>query len=71
MRVIVAASVLLSSGCAYFTPAFMTQPSQLRARAQLEEGVLVCERQSLTRKECTVMPHSEVSRMLSEGFGRY
>jgi hypothetical protein len=65
--VIVSVGVLGSSGCAYFTPAFVTHPS----RAAAERGVLVCERLSLVRSECSLMPQSEVSRMLSEISGRY
>jgi hypothetical protein len=64
MRLAVAASVLLSSGCAYFHPAFATHPPRQSANALGESGVLVCERHSLTRKDCTVMPRSEVTRML-------
>ena len=62
-------SVLVSSGCAYFHPAFITNPS--RASAATERGMLVCERLSLTRSDCSVVSHSEVNRMLSEISGRY
>jgi hypothetical protein len=72
LRAILATSVLLSSGCAYFHPAFVTNASQLQPpAAQGERGVLVCERHSLTRKDCTVMPQSEVTRLLSEVTGRH
>ncbi len=67
LRVIVSVGVLSSGGCAYFTPAFVTHPS----RAAAERGVLVCERLSLVRSECSLVPESEVSRTLSEISGRY
>jgi len=67
LRVIVSVGVLGSGGCAYFTPAFVTHPS----RAAAERGVLVCERLSLVRSECALVPESEVSRTLSEISSRY
>jgi hypothetical protein len=72
LRVVFAAAVLTSGGCAYFHPAFMTNASRLHAAgASGEGGVLVCERLSLTRSDCAVMPRSELNHMLSEMTGRY
>ena len=72
LRVVFAAAVLSSGGCAYFHPAFVTNPSRLHtAGASAEGGVLVCERLSLTRSDCAVMPRSELNHMLSEIVGRY
>jgi hypothetical protein len=59
--------IVLSGGCAYFHPAFVTNPQA----AQSENGVLVCERQSLTRSNCAVVSHQEISRLLSETTARY
>ena len=67
LRVLLAMSIVLSGGCAYFHPAFVTNPHA----AQSEKGVLVCERQSLTRSNCAVMSHQDVSRLLSETTARY
>jgi hypothetical protein len=73
LRAIIGAGVLLSSGCAYFHPAFVIHPSPLRSNAAAsgERGVLVCERYSLTRKDCTVMPYSEAKQLLFEALGHY
>lgn len=68
LRVIVGAGVLASTGCAYFNPAFITNASPLRAAAATtgERGVMVCQRRSITRSECDVVPQSEVNRFLAE-----
>jgi hypothetical protein len=73
LRIIIGASALVTTGCAYFHPAFVTNPSQLSANATAfgERGVLVCERHSLRRKDCTVMPYSEVERLFSDALQRY
>jgi hypothetical protein len=55
LRVIVGTSVVLSSGCAYFHPAFMT-----------DRGVLVCHRDSLRRSACSVVARSELDQVLTE-----
>ena len=67
LRVTIAAGALVSSGCAYFHPAFVTNASPLSAAATSgERGVLVCERRSITRQQCGVMSHSEVHRLVAE-----
>jgi hypothetical protein len=73
VRVIIGASALVTSGCAYFHPAFVTNPLQLSANATAfgERGVLVCEGHSLSREDCTVMPYSEVERLFSDALQRY
>jgi hypothetical protein len=66
LRLIVGTSVVMSSGCAYFHPAFITNASQLSRTKSAQEGVLVCERQSLRRSACRVMPRSELQQVLNE-----
>jgi hypothetical protein len=66
LRIIVGTSVVMSSGCAYFHPAFITNASQLSASKSAQEGVLVCERHSLRRSACTVMPRSDLQQVLNE-----
>jgi hypothetical protein len=68
LRVVVGVSVVLSSGCAYFHPAFMTNTSRLSGATskQAERGVLVCERQSLRRSACSIVERSELNRLLTE-----
>ena len=68
LRVIVGTSVVLSSGCAYFHPAFMTNTSQLSSATskQAERGVLVCHRQSLRRSACSIVERSELDQVLTE-----
>lgn len=70
LRVLVATSVLSTTGCAYFHPAFVTQPSRAERAALAGDGILVCERVSLTRKDCTVLPRGEVTRALAEALDR-
>ena len=70
LRVILSASALMSSGCAYFHPAFITNASSLQTQARAKDGVLVCERHSLAGSDCAVMPHSEVMQVLDEIAGR-
>ena len=66
LRIIVGTSVVMSSGCAYFHPAFITNASQLSGAKSAPEGVLVCERQSLRRSACTLVPRSELQQVLNE-----
>ena len=68
LRVIVGTGVVLSSGCAYFHPAFMTNASQLSGAASkpTDRGVLVCHRDSLRRSACSVVERSELDQILTE-----
>jgi hypothetical protein len=67
LRIIVGTSVVMSSGCAYFHPAFMTNASRVSGTKSIQgQGVLVCERYSLRRSACTVMPRSDLEQMLNE-----
>jgi hypothetical protein len=59
---VVASIALGSGGCAYFHPAFVTNPQV----AKSEDGVLVCERRTLTQSDCAVVPRREISRLLAE-----
>jgi hypothetical protein len=72
LRFVFAAAIAATSGCAYFHPAFVSEPSRIaQAAALAKDGLEVCERQSLTRTECTVMPREEVNRIFAETFGRH
>ena len=69
LHVVVGVGIAMISGCAYFHPAFVTNPRV--QTAQSSNGVLVCERHSLGRSDCAVMSHEEISRLLSETTARY
>jgi hypothetical protein len=66
LRVLCVAAALPGYGCAYFHPAFMTQPASVKAAAQQAQGVLVCKRESLTRQSCGRMSRQELSHALSD-----
>jgi len=67
---IATASLFTLSGCAYFHPAFMTNASLARSHQQ-QTGVLVCERPSLRKANCTRMSRSEIQQFLDTQWPRY
>lgn len=67
LRVTIGAGVLVSTGCAYFHPAFVTNASPLKAATTVRErGVLVCERRAIAHQRCGVMSHGEVHRVMTQ-----